>query len=101
MDIDRAIGTLASLSLALGLYRFVSEMAKGKISDSRAWTLVRVLFGAALTKKLKSISFSGNCDSNRHESENEKSCEYVVLGGSCHCNSISFKVSRHRHIVLL
>jgi hypothetical protein len=99
MDIDRTIGTIASLSLTLGLYRFVSAMVKGKLNETRAWTFVRVLIGAALTKRLQEFS-SLKGTRNGHDKHargfvgtSDQIGDYTVLDGSCHCNSICFTVS--------
>ena len=99
MEFDLTIGTVASLSLTLGLYRFVSAMVKGKINESRAWIFVRVLLGAALTKRLQEFS-SSKGTSNSHDIHGKKCAEstnpiseHVVLDGSCHCNSVCFTVS--------
>lgn len=103
MDIDRTIGTVASLSLTLGLYRFVSAMVKGKLNESRAWTFVRVLLGAALTRRLQEFS-SLKGARNAHDAHgkgcigtNDADSNYFVLDGSCHCNSVCFTVSVHLH----
>lgn len=99
MDIDPTIGTIASLSLTLGLYRFVSAMVKGKLHETRAWTFVRVLIGAALTKRLQEFS-SLKGTRNGHDKNgkgytgtSDQLCDYTVLDGSCHCNSVCFTVS--------
>ena len=99
-SLDRTLGSLASITLTLGLYRILKSM-KGKISNSGVVDLVKICLTSLLMgdvndaqRRLKGrdIDFSASADSVFEDDSNGGG--YVKrLTGSCHCRSVSFVVS--------
>jgi hypothetical protein len=100
-SLDRTLGSLASITLTLGLYRILKSM-KGKISNSGVVDLVKICLTSLLMGDVKDaqrrlkgrgdIDFSASADSVFEDDSNGGG--YVKrLTGSCHCRSVSFVVS--------
>ena len=90
LSLDRTLGTVASASLALGLYRVLSKAIKsdgGKVSNSNLLHLVKVCLGSLMLGK------SNVLQDIEYMEEMVQTGELVKFQGSCHCRSVLFTVS--------
>ena len=85
-SLDRTLGSVASITLTLGLYR-VLKSAGGRLSNSGVLDLVKIcltslLIGEGVKKRLLNFE-DGAADGGGYVKR---------LTGSCHCKSVSFVV---------
>ncbi|GFH59719.1 hypothetical protein CTEN210_16195 [Chaetoceros tenuissimus] len=96
LSLDRTLGTVASASLALGLYRVLSKAIKsdgGKVSNSNLLHLVKVCLGSLMLGKSNALQDIEDMEEMVHTGE------LVKFQGSCHCRSVLFTLRAPETII--
>ena len=87
VSLDRTLGTVASITLTIGVYRVLSAAMKSngcRMPSTGIANLICLLIGSGANKLQCKEMESGILDNG----------VLVKLKGSCHCRSVSFVVRR-------
>jgi len=93
LSLDRTLGTVASITITIGIYRVLSAAMKsngGRMSSSGLAELIKVTIGSLLLGNgaNKLMQYKEHMESGLPDNG-----VLVNLKGSCHCRSVSFMVS--------